>query len=171
MVAPFVKDLGGLARIAVLDSVPVPWKPNSTDGQEVTVQHAIGCVRGWQAEWLARQQGDTPLVVLLHHYPLDVRPFSWRPDGWVRGVIRSVHVPMAIPSADRDLFWRAAVAARARLVLCGHVHRARLDWNGRIAVGLNGQSGADWAGRSIAFYEMTSEAVRMSVVDDRGQKR
>jgi hypothetical protein len=171
LAAPFLKEVGGVTRFAVVDSVPVPWKPIGVDGQEVTVQHAIGCTRAEQVRWLAGQRGDTPLIVLLHHYPLAVQPFSWRPDGWLRRFVRHVHVPMAIPAADRDSFWRAAADAGSRLVLCGHVHRVRLDWNGGIAVGLNGQSGADWAGRSIAFYEITNDTVRMSIVDGRGQNR
>jgi hypothetical protein len=40
-----------------------------------------------------------------------------------------------------------------------------------VAVGLNGQSGADWAGRSIAFYEVAGDRVQMSIVDERGQNR
>lgn len=171
LAAPFVKGIGRLARIAVVDSVPLPWKPLTVEGRDVTVRHAIGCTRAPQVRWLAEQRGDAPLVVLLHHYPLDVQPFSWTPDGWLRRIVRRVHVPMAIPAAERDPFWHAAADAGARLVLCGHVHRARLEWNGPIAVGLNGQSGADWAGRSIAFYEITTDSVRMSIVDGRGQNR
>lgn len=169
--APFLKQVGSTLRVAVIDSVPIPWKPLAVRGREVTVQHAIGCTRPQQVAWLSQQGGDAPLVVLLHHYPLDVTPFSWTPQGWLRRIVRQVHVPMTIPSADRDAFWRAAHAAGTGLVLCGHVHRARLEWNGGIAVGLNGQSGADWAGRSIAFYEWTEGQVEMSIVDGRDQKR
>lgn len=169
--APFLKQVGSRLRVAVIDSVPIPWKPLAVRGREVTVQHAIGCTRPQQMAWLSQQAGDAPLLVLLHHYPLDVAPFSWTPEGWLRRVVRQVQVPMAIPSADREGFWRAARAAGAGLVLCGHVHRARLEWNGGIAVGLNGQSGADWAGRSIAFYEWTEGQVQMSIVDERDQKR
>lgn len=169
--APFIKEVDGTLRIAVLDSVPIPWRPLTLRGREVTVQHAIGCTRPRQIAWLSDQAGETPLVVLLHHYPLEIAPFSWTPDGWLRRIVRQVHVPMALPPADRDSFWRAARAARTRLVLCGHVHRARLDREGDIAVGLNGQSGADWAGRSIAFYDLAGDRVEMSIVDERGQNR
>jgi hypothetical protein len=68
---------------------------------------------------------------------------------------------MHIPAEEQRAFWEAAESAGARLVLCGHVHRARLEWRGGIAVGLNGQSGAEWAGRPVAFYDMTDERVAM----------
>jgi hypothetical protein len=61
---------------------------------------------------------------------------------------------MEIPIADRKKLWTAAHAAGVRLVLCGHIHRARLEWHEGIAVGLQGQSGAGWAGRPIAWYQM-----------------
>jgi hypothetical protein len=61
---------------------------------------------------------------------------------------------MEIPQDDRRRLWAAVSAAGARLVLCGHVHRTRLAWHDGIAVGLNGQSGADWAGRTIAYYDL-----------------
>jgi hypothetical protein len=32
-----------------------------------------------------------------------------------------------------------------------------------VAVGLNGQSGADWAGRSIAWYTVTDTEVTMEL--------
>jgi UDP-2,3-diacylglucosamine pyrophosphatase LpxH len=169
--APFLKEIATSLRIAVIDSVPIPWKPLALRGREVTVQHAVGCTRPRHLRWLSEQAGDAPLIVLLHHYPLDVAPFSWTPEGWLRRFVRQVHVPMAIPAADRERLWEAAAAANSRLLLCGHVHRARLEWKGGIAVGLNGQSGAEWAGRSIAFYEVSGETVRMSILDERGQNR
>lgn len=168
--APFLKPIGTSLRIAVIDSVPIPWKPLTLRGGEVTIQHAIGCIRPRDVRWLEEQAGDTPLIVLLHHYPLEVLPFSWRPDERWRRFIRQITVPMAIPAADRERLWEAAAAAKTRLVLCGHVHRARLEWNRGIAIGLNGQSGADWAGRSIAVYEL-GEDIRMSIVNERGQNR
>ena len=64
---------------------------------------------------------------------------------------------MIIPAEAREQFWAAAAAAGTRLVLCGHVHRARLEWKDGIAVGLNGQSGAEWAGRTIASYDLARE--------------
>ena len=51
-------------------------------------------------------------------------------------------------------------AARVRLLLCGHVHRAKLRWHGEIAIGLNGQSGAEWAGRTIAYYDLAQSPVQ-----------
>jgi hypothetical protein len=68
---------------------------------------------------------------------------------------------MAIPAAGRERLWQAAHAANVRLLLCGHVHRARLDTHEGIAVGLNGQSGAEWAGRTIAFYEVGADSIEM----------
>jgi hypothetical protein len=68
---------------------------------------------------------------------------------------------MEIPAADRALFWNAVRRAGAGLVLCGHVHRARLDRHEGVAIGLNGQSGADWAGRTIAYYHLRDGTVEM----------
>lgn len=161
---PSGKRTGPGLRLFSLDSVPVPWRPFRIDGREITVQHAIGCIRRHELREMTAAPADAPLVVLMHHYPLAVSPFSWRPDGVLRHTVRQVNVPMEIPAADRDAFWRAAATARARLVLCGHVHRARLDWTNGIAIGLNGQSGADWAGRTVAFYEISSDDVKMSIV-------
>jgi hypothetical protein len=154
-------------RIAVLDTVPFPWRPFTYRRGVIVVQHAIGCVNQQDAEWLAAQRGDTPLVVLVHHYPLAAVQFTWKPDrhgqrfAALQRFVREVHVPMAIPDPQRQQFWRGAQAAAARLVLCGHVHRTRLEWHEGIAVGLNGQSGAEWAGRTIAFYEIGTRSVQM----------
>ena len=70
---------------------------------------------------------------------------------------------MHIPASDRELFWNAAAECGAKLLLCGHVHRARLEHHRGIAVGLNGQSGADWAGRTITWYDVTPD--RVSQID------
>lgn len=170
--SPFLKTLGSGARIAVFDTVPVPWRPFTYARGTVTVTHAVGCVRPAESEWLASQEGQGPLVLLAHHYPLDAPPFRWAPDRrdfssrWASAfgrIVREVCVPMEIARHDRETFWRAAVDARVRLVLCGHVHRARLEWRDGIAVGLNGQSGAAWAGRTIAFYEVTDTDVTMEL--------
>lgn len=155
--APFTKTLPSGIRIAVLDTVPVPWRPLRLSEATVTVRHAIGCVRAAELEWLATLRGGTPLVLLVHHYPLAAPEFRWTPASRLHRIVREVRVPMAIPAAGREQFWAAASAAGARLVLCGHVHRARLEWKDGIAVGLNGQSGADWAGRTIAYYELSRE--------------
>jgi 3',5'-cyclic AMP phosphodiesterase CpdA len=152
---PFVKVLPSGLRIAVLDTVPVPWRPLGFAGRSITVHHAIGGVRDAELAWLAALKGATPLVLLVHHYPLDAPEFRWVPAVRLRGIVADVRVPMAIPAAERVRFWEAASAASVRLVLCGHVHRTRLEWKDGIAVGLNGQSGAEWAGRTIAYYDLS----------------
>lgn len=156
--APFVKTLPSGVRVAVLDTVPVPWRPLRFAGPDITVQHAVGCVRDAQVAWLTSLQGDTPLVLLMHHYPLDAPEFRWVPSSrLLRLVVLEVRVPMEIPMGERERLLDAAAAAGTRLVLCGHVHRARLERKNGIAVGLNGQSGADWAGRTIAYYDLSRE--------------
>ena len=165
--SPWIKRLSTGARIAVLDTVPLPWRPVRWDRGALVVQHAVGCVDDGEADWLAEQRDETPLVVLMHHYPMAAPQFTWTPDrlsglpAMVKRFVREVHVPMAIPGSQRERFWQAARTAGARLVLCGHVHRARLEWCEGIAVGLNGESGADWAGRTIAFYEISARSVEM----------
>lgn len=153
--APFLKTLEGGLRIAVIDTVPVPWRPLSFTHPGITVRHAIGCVREAQLAWLSAQSGPTPLVLLVHHYPLEASEFCWTPRGTLGRIVGEVRVPMTIPGEQRRRFWDAVTASGARLVLCGHVHRARLEWKDGIAVGLNGQSGADWAGRTIAYYDLS----------------
>ena len=165
---PFLKTLDNGARLAVIDTVPVPWRPIGYTRGSLTVRHAIGCVRNNEMTWLSRQDGSTPLIVFAHHYPLEVAAFRWTPDtgvadwrwhGMLRRVLREVCVPMEIPEHDRRGFWEAARSAAVRLVLCGHVHRARLEWHDGIAVGLNGQGGASWAGRTVAFYEVSDAGI------------
>lgn len=153
--APFAKDLGEMS-LAVLDSVSVPWTPIRWRDGRVQTRHAIGRITNSDAQWLstALPQGK-PALLVLHHYPLDVAPYRWK-DG-------PVEVPMDIPPADRARLWTAARAAGVRLILCGHVHRARLDWHDGIAVGLQGQSGAAWAGRPISWYQVGANDVRMEI--------
>jgi 3',5'-cyclic AMP phosphodiesterase CpdA len=153
--APFAKDLGALA-IAALDTVPIPWRPLRLRGGRVQVRHGVGCVRDAEISWLADAlPAGKPALLVLHHYPLPVAPFHWQ-DG-------RLEVLMEIPEADRRKLWAAARAAGVRLILCGHVHRARLEWHDGIAVGLQGQSGAAWAGRSIGWYQVGDGDVTMEV--------
>jgi 3',5'-cyclic AMP phosphodiesterase CpdA len=166
---PFSKTTQSGLRIAALDSVPASWTPVAPRRGYLLLRHGVGAISQRQNAWLAQQRGTGPLVVLVHHYPLPVGAFHWS-EG--RGVnvqgVRTwnrwlssykVVVPMEIDPRDREAFWTAAHAAGATAVLCGHVHRARLDYHGAIAVGLNGQSGAAWAGRTIAYYTIAAHNV------------
>lgn len=167
--SPFVKTLSAGGRIAVIDTVPVPWRPIQLSRRRLTVRHATGCIRPAEAAWLASQRGDDPLILLMHHYPFEMAPFRWTPgretfgrwDAVVRRFVQEVCVPVAIPEPDRTMLWNAAAQAKVRLLLCGHIHRTRLEWHDRIAIGLNGQSGAAWAGRTVAFYELSEGSVTM----------
>lgn len=163
-IAPFAKTLDSGLRIAVIDSIPLLWRPVRVEGRTLVVQHAVGCLREAQSSWLATQAaGAGPLIVLLHHFPLGTPQFQWSPERASHLPFTTVRVPMHIPDSDRAGFWEAAVRAGADLVLCGHVHRVRLEHHDGIAVGLNGQSGAAWAGRTIAYYEVGDGAVEMSI--------
>ena len=157
---PFVKTLPGGWRLAAVDTVPVPWRPLTIGFDGTTVHHAIGTVRRREMSWLRKLRDGDPLLLLVHHFPLDAPQFQWKPSGWLRHVMNEVRVPMEIPEPQRTRFWEAVEASGARLVLCGHVHRARLEWKDGIAVGLNGQSGADWAGRTIAYYDLSEEPLK-----------
>jgi len=153
--APFTKVLSSGWRLAVIDSVPLHWRPITISRDAITVRHAVGCVREQELSWLASLRGDPAVIVLVHHFPLDAPQFHWTPSGALGRLVSEVRVPMSIPADQRTRFWQAAAAAGTRLVLCGHVHRTRLEWKDGIAVGLNGQSGADWAGRTIAYYDLS----------------
>jgi 3',5'-cyclic AMP phosphodiesterase CpdA len=161
--APFMKSLASGMRLAVLDTVPLSWVPFTIRNGAVVLRHAIGAIPATQAAWLASQPpARTPLVVLMHHYPLGTPSFQWTSGGRLTGM-PPVVVPMHVPVHDLQEFWKAAESAGVKLVLCGHVHRARLEWHGRIAVGLHGQSGAEWAGRTIAWYELIDDQITMEV--------
>jgi hypothetical protein len=162
--APFCKTLADGVRIAVLDTVALPRTPFALRHGAITVHHALGNIPRSQTDWLSRHApGAQPLVVLMHHLALGTPGFTWRPDpSW--GVrFPDVHVPMHVEEEDMERFWRIARDISVRLVLCGHVHRTQLEWKDGIAVGVNGQSGAGWAGHTIAFYTVDSERVTMKV--------
>lgn len=154
-IAPFTKTLSGGWRIAVIDTVPVYWRPLTLAREAITVRHAIGCVRPQELDWLSALRAESPLLLLMHHFPLEAPQFHWTSGGTLGRLVREVRVPMAIPAKQRSQFWQAASAAGTRLILCGHVHRTRMDYKDGIAVGLNGQSGAEWAGRTIAYYDLS----------------
>ncbi len=174
---PSLKMLRVGLRLAVIETVPVPWSPIRLSGRSIIVRHGIGRIRASETKWLAGLRGPSPLIVLTHHYPLETEPFTWTPDrpdfksgfaGILGRVVKQVRVPMHIVRRSRKRFWKAASAAGARFVLCGHVHRARLEWHEGIAVGLNGQSGAEWAGRTVAFYAIDDTSVRMELLRTSG---
>lgn len=144
--APFAKDLGPLT-LATLDTVSVPWIPFRVRDGGIQLRHAAGSVRDAELERLKQAvPSGKPVVLVMHHYPLPVASYRWQN--------AKVDVLMEIPAGDRQKLWAAAHAAGVRLMLCGHIHRARLDWHEGIAVGLQGQSGAGWAGRPIAWYQV-----------------
>jgi 3',5'-cyclic AMP phosphodiesterase CpdA len=152
--APFAKELAEMT-IAALDTIPTPWTPIRIRDGIVQGRLGAGCIRDEEVDWLAAGlPKGKPALLVLHHYPLAVAPFRWN---------RRFEVVMEIPEQDRQKLWTAARAAGVRLVLCGHVHRARLEWHDGIAVGLQGQSGAAWAGRSIGWYQVETDSVRMQV--------
>jgi 3',5'-cyclic AMP phosphodiesterase CpdA len=152
--APFAKDLGSIT-IAALDTVPIPWAPLSVARGRVQIRHGIGCIRAAQAAWLTRAlPRGKPALLVLHHYPLPIAPFVYTQPGKRSKKGIELEIAMEIPARDRRVLWDAARAAGVRLMLCGHVHRARLEWHDGIAIGLQGQSGADWAGRSIGWYRL-----------------
>jgi 3',5'-cyclic AMP phosphodiesterase CpdA len=153
--APFAKDLGEMS-LAALDSVSVPWTPVGWRGGLVQTRHAIGRIRDSDVEWLSTAlPPGKPALLVLHHYPLAVAPYRWKNV--------PVEVPMEIPAADRAKLWTAARVAGVRLILCGHIHRARLEWHDGIAIGLQGQSGAAWAGRTISWYRVGVGDVTMEI--------
>lgn len=153
------KTLASGARILAVDSVSRPWHPLHVSARRVRLRHAEGTIDRGQTAWLAEQRGAGPAILLVHHYPLPVEPYAWRAPAEGRRARPGRHlgawtvdVPLAIVPEARDRLWRGIEAAGIQLLLCGHVHRARLEHHRGVAIGLNGQSGAGWAGWTIAFY-------------------
>ena len=164
---PFRKDLGGGVTLAAVDSVPFPWVPVTFSARGLTLQHARGAIAPRELAWLGGQKSER-LALLMHHYPLDAGAFSWRYDRWRRDGSSpwlsrlgrlSVVVPMDVKERNRERLWAAIEQSQVFAVFCGHLHRARLDHRGAVAVALNGQSGAEWAGRTIAFYRIEGRSV------------
>jgi 3',5'-cyclic AMP phosphodiesterase CpdA len=153
---PFRKRLASGTEIVAIDSIPIVMGPVGLTARQFSLRHAIGRVRASDARWLRRLRNQTagPRVLLLHHYPLATPPLIYV-EGWVR-------VPMEIPARGRRRLWDAARAAGVTLVLCGHVHRARLEFADGIAVGLQGTSGGTWSDRAFSTYRLAAaEAVTM----------
>ena len=159
-------------HVAIVDTIPAQWIPLKVGRKSLTLRHAEGSIPSAQLEWLSQQRGPDPLIVLMHHYPLPTAPISWNADRHLDAPTRHltrrwsqwtrdwrIVVPMEIHQKDRARFWSAIDHANALAVLCGHVHRARLEHHGDVAVGLNGQSGANWAGRTIAYYRLEQRRV------------
>jgi 3',5'-cyclic AMP phosphodiesterase CpdA len=142
---PVIKrDVGGVDLLAI-DTVPTRFRPLTVRGRRIELRHALGTVRDADADWLsALAPSRRPRILLLHHYPLPTPPLAWK----------RVIVPMEIPRPQRDALWDAIDRARVTLVLCGHVHRARLDHAGHVAVGLEGTSGGAWANFGASVYEI-----------------
>lgn len=158
------KSLACGLRVAALNTVPISWFPIQFSGRALELRQGIGAVSFSDTAWLGSlPAASTPLVLLIHHYPLETPAFHWTPARGSRLPTPTVRIPMHIPESDRDRLWDAAARAGARLVLCGHVHRARLQSHNGIAVGLNGQSGAAWAGRPIAWYRLSADEVTMEL--------
>lgn len=159
---PLVKaDVGGVDLLAI-DTVPTRFRPiavrraSEADAEapgawmRIELRHAIGTVPETHASWLASLGPPVrPRVLLLHHYPLETPPLVWR----------RIIVPMEIPAPRRERLWHAIQAARVSLVLCGHVHRSRLERMGRVSVGLEGTSGGAWADDGASIYEVDEAGI------------
>jgi 3',5'-cyclic AMP phosphodiesterase CpdA len=170
--APYVKEVASGLRFAILDSVPFPWIPLALGPRRIVLKHGEAAIAASQLEWLSRQSRAAPTILLMHHYPLPVAPFEWPLQRGLSARLQrvvanwTVAVPMELPAETRAQLWRAARGATA--ILCGHVHRARLESHEGIAVGLNGQSGAPWAGRTIAYYTVEGSSVSVEHVGSDG---
>ena len=164
---PFRKDLGGGVTLAAVDSVPFPWVPLTFNAGGITLQHARGAIAPRQLAWLAAQKSerprpaDAPLPARRGRLQLALRPLAQK---------RIVTLAVASRASERhgadgcegkepERLWAAIEQSQVFAVFCGHLHRARLDHRGAVAVALNGQSGAEWLGRTIAFYRIEGRSV------------
>lgn len=109
-----------------------------------------------QTVWLRSLTGSPrPLVVVVHHYPLGVRPFRWTPNRFDHPANGRASLAGRSGGADGDrragshAVLGCSSGGWSRAGVVRHVHRARLEHRGGIVVGLNGQSGAGWAGRPV----------------------
>lgn len=148
-------DVAGVDLLAV-DTVPTRFRPIAVrrapnrgrhaphTGTRIELRHAIGTVPDSHAAWLAAHTSPPrrPRVLLLHHYPLATPDLAWR----------RIVIPMEIPRARREMLWRAIEAARVSLVLCGHVHRSRVERERGVTIGLEGTSGSAWAEFGASVY-------------------
>jgi len=151
-----LKSTASGLHLVTVDTVTAPWWPMAIGRRTLTLRHGEGAIPDGQLDWLSRQRAKVPLVVLVHHYPLPIAPYEWKVEGARRW---RVLVRMEIKPDDRARFWKAVEQSGAIAVLCGHVHRARLEHYGRVTVALNGQSGAAWAGHTVAYYTIEETSI------------
>lgn len=151
---PFVKSIAGGWRLLAIDSTPLPWFPFTLAGRVVKLRTALGAVRPADVRWLASMPAE-PSVLVMHHYPLPTPALLWNGG--------HVIVPMHVTGPVDELL-NAARRAGVRLVASGHVHRSWTQPSEGLTVGLQGQSGADWAGRPMTIYDLDGSDVRSTVV-------
>ena len=152
---PFAKRIGdGSWRLLAVDSTPLPWVPFTVARRAVKLRTAVGAVTASDVRWLAALPPE-PSILVMHHYPLSTPPLLWN-DG-------RVIVPMHVTCPVDELF-AAARRAGVKLVACGHVHRSWIERKDGIAVGLQGQSGAQWAHHPFTVYDVEVSDVRSTVL-------
>ena len=81
---PFLKPLANGVALAVVDTVPFPWRRcrfAAARSASITLEGRFGRRRstGCRGCRLTR-----PLVLLTHHYPLEIPPYQWRKPHAVR---------------------------------------------------------------------------------------
>jgi 3',5'-cyclic AMP phosphodiesterase CpdA len=152
---PYEKRIaGGQWRLLAIDSTPFPWAPFTYGSRALRLRTALGAVRLSDLEWVESLPAF-PSVLVMHHYPLPTPALLWN-EG-------RVVVPMHV-RGPVDRLLAALGRAGVRLIMCGHVHRTQLDWHDGIAVGLQGQSGAEWASRPLTIYDVDETSVRSEVI-------